>query len=208
MLLDLLAVFDMLDHVTLLNCLQNRFKITGSVLKWIESYLSNRSQAVVLKNEKGETAMFNVVTLLRGVSQGSVLGPLLSTLFTTPLGDICRQHDQDFHLYADDTYASFIASSEESRESCMIEINSCVAEISTWMSANLLKCNEEKSETMFIATCQQLSKFLPQIGPSVNLNGTEIKHSSSVRNLGYQMDCRFKNDAHINMICSTSFLYL
>ena len=93
----------MLDHVTLLNHLQNRFKITDSVLKWSESYLSNRSQAVVLKNEKGETAMSNVITLLRGVPQGSVLGPLLFTLFTTPLGDICRQHDQDFHLYADDT---------------------------------------------------------------------------------------------------------
>ena len=59
----------------------------------------------------------------------------------------------------------------------MIKINSCVTEISTSMSANLLKLNEDKSEIMFIATCQQLSKFLPQIGPSVNLYGTEIKHS-------------------------------
>ena len=102
-LLDLSAVFDTLGHVTVLNCLQNRFKIIGSLLKWIESYLSNRSQAVVLKNEKGETAMSNVVTLSRGIPQGSVLGPLLFTLFPTPLGDICRQHDQDFHLYADVT---------------------------------------------------------------------------------------------------------
>ena len=182
MILDLLAAFDMLDQVTLLNHLQNRFKITGSMLQWIESYLSNRSQAVVLKNEKEETAMSNAITLSRGVPQGSVLGPLLFTLFTTPLGDICRQHDQDFHLYANDTQlcASFIASSEESRESCMIKINLCVAEISTWISANLLKLDEGKSQIMFIATHQQLSKFLPKIGPSVNLNGTENKHSHSV----------------------------
>ena len=84
----------------------------------------------------------------------------------------------------------------------------CLPEISTWMSINLLTLNEGKSGIMFIATCQQLSKFLPQIGPSVNLNGTEIKHLSSVQNLGYQMDCRLKNDAYINNICSTSFLYL
>ena len=76
------------------------------------------------------------------------------------------------------------------------------------MSTNLLKLNEDKSEIMFIATFQQLSKFLPQIGPSVELNGTEIVHSDSVRNLGYQMDCKFKNDTHINKICSTNFMYL
>ena len=210
MLLNLSAAFDMLDNTTLLNCLQNRFKITGVVLKWNKSYLSDRSQAVVLKNKEGETAMSNVVRLSMVVPQGSILGPLLFTLFTTPLGDICRHHDQDFHLYADDTqlYASFIASSEESSNSCMAKINSCVAEISKWMSINLLKPNEEKSEIMFIATCQQLSKFLPQIGPSVKLNGTEIKHSSFVQNLGYLMDSKFKNDAHINKIWSTSFLYL
>ena len=90
----------------------------------------------------------------------------------------------------------------------MFKINSCVAEISKWMSLNLLKLNEDKSEIMFIATGQQLSKFLPQIGSSVKLNGTEIRHSSAAQNLGYLMDSKFRNDAHINKICSTSFLYL
>ena len=61
---------------------------------------------------------------------------------------------------------------------------------------------------MFIATLQQLSKFLPHIGSSINLNGTEVKHSSSVQNFGYLMDSQFKNDAHINKICSTCFFYL
>ena len=66
-LLNLSAAFDMLDHATLLNHLQSRFKITGVVLKWIESYLSDRSQAVVLKNGEGETAMSNAVRLSMGV---------------------------------------------------------------------------------------------------------------------------------------------
>ena len=74
-LLNLSAAFDMLDHATLLKCLQNRFKITDSVLKWIESYLLDRSQGVVLKNEEGEMATSKVVKLSRDVPQGSVLGP-------------------------------------------------------------------------------------------------------------------------------------
>ena len=49
LLLDLSASFNMLDHATLLNCLQNRFRITGVVLKWIKSYLSDRFQAVVFE---------------------------------------------------------------------------------------------------------------------------------------------------------------
>ena len=73
-----------------------------------------------------------------------------------------------------------MASSDESRESCMSKINSCVAEISKWMSTNLLKLNQDKSEVLFIATHQQLSKFLPVIGSHITLNGAEIEHSSSV----------------------------
>ena len=53
--------------------------------------------------------------LLYGVPHGSVLGLILFLLYTSPLGDIMRQHNVDFHLYADDKklYITFESSSAD-----------------------------------------------------------------------------------------------
>ena len=97
-LLDLSAAFDTIDHDKLLNLLSSRFGVRGSALEWIKSYLTNRKQSVLIYGERSEE-----LELIYGVPQGSVLGPILFTLYTTPLGDICRKHNLVFHLYADDT---------------------------------------------------------------------------------------------------------
>ena len=70
----------MIDHSTLLHCLQTWFGIGGSVLKWFTSYLSERYQSVKI----GST-LFDLCKLLFGVPQGSVLGRLLFSLYTTHL---------------------------------------------------------------------------------------------------------------------------
>ena len=97
-LLDLSAAFDTVDHEILLNCMSSRFGIKGKVLEWFRSYLSNRGQAVMVNGALG-----NSQTLKYGVPQGSVLGPILFTLYTAPLADVVRQHNVQFHFYADDT---------------------------------------------------------------------------------------------------------
>ena len=82
-LLDLSAAFDTVDHSILLTRLQNCFDLDGLSLDWFSSYLSLRSQAVSINDS---ISAFS--TLSCGVSQGSVLGPLLFTLYTTPLGSV------------------------------------------------------------------------------------------------------------------------
>ena len=82
-LLDLFAAFDTVDHSILLTRLQNWFGLDGLSLDWFSSYLSLRSQAVSINDTISAYS-----TLSCGVPQGSVLGPLLFTLYTTPLGSV------------------------------------------------------------------------------------------------------------------------
>ena len=85
-ILDLSAAFDMLDHQFLVNRLQTTFGISGSALKWF-SYLSGCCQSVVCNHISSKP-----LTLKYGVPQGSVLGPVLFTLYTQPLSDVIKQH--------------------------------------------------------------------------------------------------------------------
>ena len=81
-LLDLSAAFDTIDQSTLLSCLCIWFGVGGSVLKWFTSYLTDHYQSIKI----GST-LSDVCKLLFSVLQGSVLGPLLFSLFTTPQFD-------------------------------------------------------------------------------------------------------------------------
>ena len=103
-LLDLSAAFDTIDHTILLSRLGNWFGVSGKALDWFKSYLTGRSQRIKLGN-----CLSSRSDLSFGVPQGSVLGPLLFILYTTPLSRMISGHTTPHHLYADDSqlYVSF-----------------------------------------------------------------------------------------------------
>ena len=82
-LLDFSAAFDTIDHDILLTRLSSWFGIDGSVLNWFKSYLSSRTFCV-----KYNDCFSSLHTSLYGVPQGSVLGPLLFIMYTTPLSTL------------------------------------------------------------------------------------------------------------------------
>ena len=132
-LLGLSAAFDMVDHKILLNWLENHFGIKGMALHWIESYLSNQSQRVVIGDTETTGAKSEGMSLKFGVPQGSVLGPILFTLYNCPLSQVCAKHVL-YHLYADDQeiYLSFKpgpAGAQSAQDDCILWIERCIEEI-------------------------------------------------------------------------------
>jgi len=96
-LLDLSAAFDTVDHSILCRHLQSSLGLSGSVLRWFESYLHSQSQYVRRGQMKSA-----VVHLLCGVQQGSLLGPILFIIYMADLVAIVERHGFCTHLYAND----------------------------------------------------------------------------------------------------------
>merc|ERR1719154_616838 len=124
-LLDLSAAFDTVDHGLLLNDLK-LLGLGGNVLKWFESYLRDRRFKVVIGEEVSEEG-----TMTSGVPQGSVLGPILFTIYTAELSFLLENLGVSFHFYADDTQIYFkITNIREDK----IKIDRVIQNVKNWMT--------------------------------------------------------------------------
>ena len=113
--------------------------LSGTVLSWFESYVTGCSQSVIVN--RLQSSIFDVQF---GVPQGTVLGPVLYTLYTTPLGKTIKEHNINYHMYADDTqlYKSVPFSD---LQLLVQSIEPCSGNVIKWMTDNKLKMNNEKN---------------------------------------------------------------
>jgi hypothetical protein len=201
-LLDLSAAFDTVDHELLLGRLRDRIGLGGLALDWVRSYLQNRTQRVCV-----QTGSSTSQKLTCGVPQGSVLGPVLFSIYTLPVGDILRKHGMDFHFYADDQqlYASFKVSSQEEADTAMSRIQACIADIRAWMEANRLKFNDGKTELLVTMPAQQPLRIAV---PELSIGDTVITPSKTVRNLGCIFDSTMQMEAQVTALCQSARFHL
>ena len=200
-LLDLSATFDTIDHSTLLSCLLDWFGVDGSVLKWFSSYLTEHFQSVKI----GST-LSDLQKLLFGVPQGSVLGPLLFSLYTSPLSTLIGKHkDINFHFYADDTQL-YIHLSHMNASAAFDKLNRCLQDVKEWMLASKLKLNPDKTEFILFGSKKQRER-LKACFP-INILGKPLHPTESVRNLGVWFDSDFSFSKHVQNVCKGCFIKL
>ena len=126
---------------------------TVTVLSWIQSYLSSRSFTVDINGIKSPPSK-----LLYGVPQGSVLGPLLLILYTTPLSSIISQSSVNHKLYADDTQL-FLSFSADTFSENILLLQNTISNISSWMASNFLSLNPAKTEFFSLDFQHNFLKF-------------------------------------------------
>ena len=194
--LDISAAFDTLDHATLLKRLEHTFGISGAALAWVSSYLAGRTQFVKI-GEKSSTTH----SCCYGVPQGSVLGPVLFTLYTSPVAGIIEGAGLRHHQYADDTqlYVSF---GRDSKDRAVESIEELTAIVRDWFQSNGLMLNPDKSEAVLIGTRQRLSTVDL---PSISIAGTTIDLSDNLKSLGVTIDGDLTFDRHVRNLCKTSY---
>ena len=173
----------------------------GSALKWFRSYLQDRFQSV-----KIGSSLSNLFKLKFGVPQGSVLGPLLFSLYTTPLSQVIRKYTGvRYHFYADDTQLFIHLSPDDSLKS-FDRLKSCLNDIQVWMSENKLKLNPDKTE-FIVFGAKDRHKWLSDSLP-VNILGNCLSPADVVRNLGVLFDAKFCFTNHVNSVIKSCFISL
>ena len=166
-------------------------------MDWFRSYLSHRKQYVVVDCHRSAESPVHF-----GVPQGSVLGPVLFTLYTTPLSHLIDTHKLRHEMYADDTQL-FHSSCPSDYDALTKSLQGCVSDIKRWMSANRLKLNDDKTEAIRFASSAILSQ--QNFPRDVSLEASPIQFSDSVRNLGVIFDNNLTFKEHILKTCRTAY---
>ena len=201
-LLDLSAAFDTVDHSIFLERMTKSFGMSGKALEWFSSYLSGRSQRVIL--EGGVSKEFMTTC---GVPQGSCLGLLLFTLYSSKRFMIIEKYLPCVHAYTQMThrYMSFKPGCTATEGGSIAAMENCIKAIRAWMIMDKMKINDIKTEFLIIGTKQQLNEVDIK---TLSVGDSAVTPTAMARNLGVLFDENLTLLLHINNTCKTAFYYI
>ena len=182
--IDLKKAFDTVNHKILLTKLEH-YGIRGPILKWFESYLTDRKQSVFYKGKSSD-----ILSITCGVPQGSVLGPLLFLLYINDLPNISNK--LKFFLFADDTNLYY-----ESHDLKEIEktVNEELKKLSLWLNINRLALNVGKTNFVIFRANRPLNHNVTLI-----MNRKALAQKEHIKYLGILMDEHLKWTPQISSV--------
>jgi len=184
-LIDLKKAFDTIDHGILIKKMYI-YGVRGIALKWLESYLKDRLQYVMLNDTNS-----GLINMLCGVPQGSILGP---TLFLLYINDMHNVSDiLSFILFADDTNIFYTGNNVN--DICSI-MNRELKMLSIWFKVNKLSLNIAKTNFMVFTNKLNSADF------NLHINNVVIERVFEAKFLGVIIDCKLNWSSHIKYIQS------
>ena len=178
---DFSKAFDTVPHRRLLKKL-NCYGIKGKVLKWIESFLADRSQVV-----KVNGCQSNITSVLSGIPQGSVLGPLLFVIYINDLPDCVSL--SDIYLFADDTKLVKMIDSLEDSKMLQNDIDSLVQ----WSNKWLLKFHPNKCHVLTLGKFENIKH-----AHQYKIDDKILEHVECEKDLGVFIDSDLSFENHIS----------
>lgn len=179
--MDFMKAFDKVPHRRLIYKIE-KYGIKKNALGWISSFLNNRTQQVVMNNDKSGTGK-----VTSGIPQGSVLGPILFVLYINDLPDNISK-GSFIYLFADDTKVFREIKSERDIEILNHDVN----ELVKWSNIWLLRFHPDKCVFMNIGK----PILLPE--RTYNMEGQPLNNSPCEKDLGVHIDDKLYFEKHID----------
>ena len=200
-LLDLSAAFDTVDHSVLVEVMRERFGIDGDALHWMTSYICDRSQVVRIASTSSSNH-----ELTSGVPQGSVLGPQQFLAYMEDVSEIFHNHDIYEHGYADDMQALKHCNTSNIAQVSSV-FQDLIKDVGSWCSSRRLQLNARKTEIIWFGLPSNLSRLDP-VHMRLQLDGSIVDPSDTVRDLGFYFDSELSMRQHISRLTRTCFFHL
>ena len=169
--LDLRKAFDTVNHNILLSKL-SKFNLSANALTWMESYLNQRKQCTRVCDKRSSFTNCTV-----GVPQGSILGPILFSIYINDLPQVCP--DVCTQMYAD----TVIFTHARNKDDVAANLTTAMSKVSDWLANSCLTLNVSKT------TCMYFTKRIHNsVNPDILINGEVIKCVTHVKYLGIEID--------------------